>query len=164
MKKIMSFILALMLVMGLTGCSAKGNGDDSSKDVSTNVLVEKVKENIEMRNTAKVNDDLAEMQYYINPDDVEEFTIENGTMNTGLEFLAVVKAKEGKVEEVKESLEKVISDKKASAFYPGEAESIAGAKVDATGDYVMLFIIPDYDETGKDYSAEAVEIVKEALK
>ena len=164
MKKIISFLLCGIMILGLVGCSSAGGNSESKKNVPTVDLVNAVKEKIELSMTAPVEGDLAKTQYHLNLDDVEEYTIENGTMNTGLEALAVVKAKEGKVDAVKASLEKVIEDKKASAFYPGEAEAVENVKVETDGNYVMLFIIPDYDNAGTDYSLKAVEIVKEALK
>lgn len=165
MKKILSAVLTGVMLLGMVGCSSNGAGGDSAtKNVPTADLVSAVKEKVEMRMTVPINDELAETQYHLNLDDVEEYTIENGAMNSGLEAVAVVKAKDGKTEDVKASLEQVIEDKKAAAFYPGEAEAIEGAKVETEGNYVMLFILPDYDESGTDFSAQAVEIVKEALK
>ena len=84
-------------------------------------------------------------------------------INTGLEVVAVVKAKEGKVDAVKDSLEKVIEDKKASAFYPGEPEAVEAAQLKVNGNYVGLFIIPDYEE-GQNNAEKAAKVFEEALK
>lgn len=77
-----------------------------------------------------------------------DITVENGTINTGLELIAVAKVKDGKIENVKESLEKIIDDKRVSAFYPGEAEAVENAKIVTKNNYIALFVIPDEEGLG----------------
>lgn len=164
-KKIATLLAVFMIGAAITGCSSSKGGDETStKDVSTVEIVNEIKEAIEMRPTGPVEGDLAKEQYHLNLDDVEEYTIENGMMNTGLESLTVVKAKDGKADSVKASLEKVLEDKKAQAFYPGEPEAVDAAKLEVIGNYVGLFIIPDYDGTGEDVSGKALEIFEKAVK
>lgn len=165
MKKIISILLTGIMILGLVGCSSQ-DGDsnqNTNKNVPTSEIVNSIKEGIEIRMTGPVDEELVKNQFHLNLDDVEEYTIEKGMVNTGLETLAVVKAKEGKVDSVKASLEKVIEDKKAEAFYPGEAEAIEGAKIQVVGNYVALLIIPDYEE-GLNSSQKAIDIFNEALK
>ncbi|MFR1710219.1 MAG: DUF4358 domain-containing protein [Clostridium sp.] len=165
MKKIISILLTGIMILGLVGCSSQ-DGDsnqNTNKNVPTSEIVNSIKEGIEIRMTGPVDEELVKNQFHLNLDDVEEYTIEKGMVNTGLETLAVVKAKEGKVDSVKASLEKVIEDKKAEAFYPGEAEAIEGAKIQVVGNYVGLLIIPDYEE-GLNSSQKAIDIFNEALK
>ncbi|MEG2290482.1 MAG: DUF4358 domain-containing protein [Clostridium sp.] len=165
MKKIASIILSGIMILGLVGCSSAGSSDKGEKDknIPTASIVTSIKEGIEMRPTGPVEGELAKTQYHLNLDDVEEYSIENGMMNSGLEAIAVVKAKAGKVDSVKASLEKVKEDKKAAAFYPGEPEAVEAAKIEVIGNYVALIIIPDYEE-GQKNTEKAVEILKEALK
>lgn len=85
-------------------------------------------------------------------------------LNTGIELLAVVKAKKGKVEDVKLALEKVKDDKKEAAFYPGEGEAVDNAEIKTVDNYVGLFIIPDYDQSGENNSEKAAEIFEKALR
>lgn len=164
MKKIVSLLLTSIMVLGLVGCSSKEENGAAAKNVPTADLVSAVKEKIEVRMTGPVEGELAKTNFHLNLDDAEEYTIEQGMINTGLETLAVVKAKEGKTDGVKKSFEQVVEDKKNGFKYPGEEEAIEKAKIEVIGNYVVLFILPDLEEAGTDNSAEAVNIVKEALK
>lgn len=160
MKKKLSILLAT-LIMGATfvGCGEK----ESEGSVSASQIVQTITEKVEMRPVGPVEGELLTEQFHLNLDDVEEQSVQNGMINTGLEVVAVVKAKEGKVDSVKASLEKVIEDKKAKAFYPGEPEAVEAAELKVVGDYVGLFIIPDYEE-GEKNAEKAAEIFEEALK
>lgn len=159
-KKIGIIISTILMSTMFVGCTSK----EDTASVATSTIVENIKGQIDMRATAEVNEELLPEMFYLNSDDVEEATVEKGQINTGLETIAVVKAVEGKTDTVKESLEKVIEDKKASAFYPGEAEAVETAEIRVVGNYVGLFIIPDLDETGENYSQKAADIFEEALK
>lgn len=158
-KRIGIILSSILLATTFVGCSS-----EKGASVATSTIVENIKGQIEMRSTAEVTDELLSEMFYLNSDDVEEATVEKGQVNTGLETIAVVKAAEGKTDAVKEALEKVKEDKKASAFYPGEAEAVESAEIRVVGDYVGLFIIPDLDETGENYSKKAADIFEEALK
>lgn len=160
MKKKLSILLATLMV-GATfvGCGAK----EEAKNVPTSEIVESIKEKVEMRALGTVEGELLTEKFHLNLDDVEEQTVENGVINTGLEVVAVIKAKEGKVDAVKASLDKVIEDKKASAFYPGEPEAVEAAQLKVNGNYVGLFIIPDYEE-GQNNAEKAAKVFEEALK
>lgn len=164
MKKIIISLLAtLMIGAAIMGCSSKENKDDETKNISTADIVNKILEEVEIRATGPVEGELAKEQYHLNLDDIEEFSIQNGMMNTGLESVAVVKAKDGKVDSVKASLEKVKEDKKVAAFYPGEAEAVEAAEIKVIGNYVGLFVIPDYEE-GQKNSEKAVSVFESSLK
>lgn len=166
MKKILSAILAGVMVLGLVGCGSKGDDSSSAKDVPTADLVNTVLENseIQMRKLGPVEGELAETVFHLNLDEVEEYTIQKGMMNTGLETLAVVKAKDGKVDAVKASLENYLKELKDLAMYPGEPEAVEGAALETVGNYVILTVVPDYEGTGTNFSEKAAEIIKDALK
>ena len=162
MKKCIGRLLAVVMAVGLLG----GCGTSSSKkDVSTASIVESIQDQIEMRYTERVDEVVTKEMYYLPDDYVEESTIERGVINTGIELLAVVKAKKGKVEDVKLALEKVKDDIAESAFYPGEEEAVNKAEVTVVDDYVGLFIIPDEEEEeGENLSEKAAEIFEKALR
>ncbi|MEG2290962.1 MAG: DUF4358 domain-containing protein [Clostridium sp.] len=164
MKKIiLSLVATLMIAATVMGCSSKESTSGDAKDVKTVDIVNKITTEIEVSKLGPVEGELAKEQYHLNLDDIEEFSIENGMINTGLESIAVVKAKDGKVDSVKASLEKVIEDKKAAAFYPGEAEAVESSELKIVGNYVGLFIIPDYEE-GQKNSEKAASIFESELK
>ena len=70
----------------------------------------------------------------------------------------VVKAKEGKVDEVKASVEEVLQDKIGSAFYPEEQEVSESAEVKVDGDLVSLFILNSV--VSEDAKAKYEELIK----
>ena len=53
----------------------------------------------------------------------------------------IVKAKDGKVENVKNSMEKVLEDKVGQAFYPEEQEVAENATIEVDGNFVSLFLL-----------------------
>lgn len=163
MKKIVLSLLAAMIIgASVIGCSQKDAGGDS-KNISTSDIVTNITGKVETRPMGPIEGELAKEKYHLVLDDVEEYSIQNGMINTGLEAIAVVKAKEGKVDSVKASLEKVIEDKKRDAFYPGEPEAVEASEVKVIGNYVGLFIIPDYEE-GENNAQKAMEEFESSLK
>ena len=70
----------------------------------------------------------------------------------------VVKAKDGKVDAVKASVEQVLQDKIGSAFYPEEQEVAENAKVEVNGNLVSLFIVNS--EVSADAEAKYAELIK----
>lgn len=167
MKKLLiATLTAMMIGSTLVACGSDNSGNESGQvevaNVKTSDIATKIKEEIELRPTGPVEGQQASEMFHLNLDDVEEFTIEQGMMNSGLETIAIVKAKDGKVDAVKEALEKVKEDKKAAAFYPGEPEAVEASSVEVVGNYVALLIIPDYEE-GAGNSAKANKIFKDAV-
>lgn len=162
MKKIMVSLLAtLMIGATFMGCSSKESAD--AKDVPTADIVNRIIEEIEMRPLGPVEGELAKEQFHLNLDDIEEYTVQNAMISPGIDAIAVVKAKAGKVDSVKESLEKFKADKKTAAFYPGEAEAVEGAELKVIGNYVGLFIIQEYEE-GQKNAEKAASIFESELK
>ncbi|MBE6072328.1 MAG: DUF4358 domain-containing protein [Clostridium butyricum] len=165
MRKILGKIITIVMIIGMiTGCSNSVMNKDKPRHVSTAEVVEKIKSGVELRATQVVEGDMLSENFHLNMDDVEEATIETGVVNTGIETIAVAKAKDGKVDSVKEAFEKVIEDKRANAFYPGESEAIDDAEIKNVGNYVGLFIIPDYEQGNKNSAEKAVDIFEEALR
>ncbi|MGL5353430.1 MAG: DUF4358 domain-containing protein [Clostridium sp.] len=163
MKKIVLTLLTTMMI-GATviGCSQKET-TGTDKNVSTSDIVTNITEKVETRPMGPIEDELAKEKFHLVLDDVEEYSIQNGMMNTGLETVAIVKAKEGKVDSVKASLEKAKEDKKRDAFYPGEAEAVDAAEVKVIGNYVALIIIPE-GEDGQKGAEKAMEEFENSLK
>ena len=167
MKKILvSALIAVMVGATLTGCGNKNLGNASSAEqstqqtnsVSAKEVVEKLNEEGYVRATAEIDDTVASEIYHLNLDDVEDYGILETQMSPGPGFIMVVKAKEGKVDEVKASVEQVLQDKIGSAFYPEEQEVAESAEVKVDGNLVSLFIVNS--EVASDAQATYEELIK----
>ena len=89
---------------------------------------------------------------------MEDYGILETGISPGPGFIMVVKAKEGKVDEVKASVEEVLQDKIGSAFYPEEQEVSESAEVKVDGDLVSLFILNSV--VSEDAKAKYEELIK----
>ena len=167
MKKILvSMLIAVMVGATLTGCGNKNSGNSSSVEqstqqtnsVSAKEIVEKLNEKEYVRAAAEIDDTMASEIYHLNLDDIEDYGILETQISPGPGFIMVVKAKEGKVDEVKASVEQVLQDKIGSAFYPEEQEVSESAEVKVDGNLVSLFIV------NSDVSADAQATYEKLIK
>lgn len=138
-----------MIGATLTGCGNKNTGNSSSTEqseqqkasVSAKDVVEKLNEKEYVRAAAEIDDTMASEIYHLNLDDIEDYGILETQISPGPGFIMVVKAKEGKVDAVKASVEQVLQDKIGKAFYPEEQEITESAEVKVDGSLVSLFIL-----------------------
>ena len=167
MKKILvSTLIAILVGATLTGCGNKNNGNSSSTEqsqqqtasVSAKDVVEKLNEKEYVRAAAEIDDTMASEIYHLNLDDVEDYGILETQISPGPGFIMVVKAKGGKVDAVKASVEQVLQDKVGNAFYPEEKEIAESAEVKVDGNLVSLFILNS--EVASDAQATYEELIK----
>ncbi len=167
MKKILvSTLIAIMVGATLTGCGNKNTGNSSSTEqsqqqtasVSAKDVVEKLNEKEYVRAAAEIDDTMASEIYHLNLDDVEDYGILETQISPGPGFIMVVKAKGGKVDAVKASVEQVLQDKVGNAFYPEEKEIAESAEVKVDGNLVSLFILNS--EVASDAQATYEELIK----
>ena len=167
MKKILvSTLIAIMVGATLTGCGNKNNGNSSSTEqsqqqtasVSAKDVVEKLNEKEYVRAAAEIDDTIASEIYHLNLDDVEDYGILETQISPGPGFIMVVKAKDGKVDAVKASVEQVLQDKVGNAFYPAEKEIAESAEVKVDGNLVSLFILNS--EVSSDAQSTYEELIK----
>lgn len=163
MKKVLvSALIAVMVGATLTGCGNKNSGNGSAVEQTSSIsakdVVEKLKEEGFVRSPAEADDTMAQEIYHLNLDDVENYGILETQINPGPGLIIVAKAKEGKVDAVKSSIEQVLQDKIANAFYPAEQEIAEKAKVEVNGDLVSLFLLND--EVAGDAQAKYAELIK----
>ena len=148
-KLLVSALIAIMVGATLTGCGNVSNGNNQSVEqgtgqttsVSAKEVVEKLNEKGYVRAAAEIEDTMATEIYHLNLDDVEDYGILETQISPGPGFIMVVKAKEGKVDDVKASLEQVLQDKVGSAFYPEEKEVAENAEIKVNGNLVSLMIV-----------------------
>lgn len=164
MKKILiSALIAIMVGATLTGCGNKNAGNNPSvqqqtSSVSAKEVVEKLNEEGFVRMPIEIDDTMASEIYHLNLDSVEDYGILETGISPGPGFIMVVKAKEGKVDEVKASVEEALQDKIGSAFYPEEQEVSESAEVKVDGDLVSLFILNSV--VSEDAKAKYEELIK----
>ena len=167
MKKILvSTLIAIMIGATLTGCGNKNAGNSSSTEqseqqtssVSAKDIVEKLNEKGYVRAAAEIDDTMASEIYHLNLDDVEDYGILETQISPGPGFIMVVKAKEGKVDAVKATVEQVLQDKIGNAFYPQEQEIAESAEVKVDGKLVSLFIL------NSEVDSEAQSTYEELIK
>lgn len=195
MKKILALLLAaLMASATLASCGNAGNGSSGSSSVSSEADTNKestatAEEVFDAINKAfadkygaidpgitgainnmpaAVDDQLLKEQLGISPDLYESYKGEIAGMMTNCDMLIVVKAKEGKVEDVKAALE---AAKKAQAAqfenYPVMANDvrIEDSKVVENGRYVALLmvgVLTDDNESDPDFT-EDVQMAEDAF-
>lgn len=153
-KKLVTLLVSAILAISLTACST----NTTSKDIEVKSLVDKMVTEGYVVMPMAVDDAMAKDIYHLNLDDVEEYAIAKTGRSPGLGLIIVVQAKEGKVDSVKASIEKVLEDEIGKAFYPAEKEIAENAKVEVNGNYVSLFIL------NEEVSADAIKMYNEAIK
>lgn len=163
MKKfLISVLAAAMIGATLTSCGAKDNNGTKVEQSNINLsmsasdMTNKLVDSGMVIMPMPVDDQMAKELYHLNLDDVEEYGISETGRSPGNALIIIVKAKEGKVESVKESLDKVLEDKIGKAFYPEEKEIAESSEVKVKGNYVSLFILPQdqLEEANKIYEGE----------
>lgn len=163
MKKLLvSALIAVMVGATLTGCGNKNVGNGSSVEqtssVSAKEVVDKLNEEGYVRMPAEIDDTMAKDIFYLNLDDVEDYGILLTQVSPGPGLIAVVNAKEGKVDNVKASLEQYLQDQIGNAFYPEEKDAAENAKVEVNGNLVSLFLLNS--EVASDAEAKYAELIK----
>lgn len=167
MKKILvSALIAVMVGATLTGCGNKNTGNapateqgsEQTSSVSAKDIVEKLNEEGYVRMPAEVDDTMAKDIYHLNLDDIEDYGILETQISPGPGLIVVVKAKDGKVDAVKASVEEILQDKIGNAFYPDEKEVAENAEIKVNGNLVSLFIVNS--EVAADAEAKYNELIK----
>lgn len=89
---------------------------DVSSNITSKEIAKKLIEADYLISPKEVDSDMVEEVYHLNLDDVENYAIYETERRPGPGFIMIVKAKDGKVENVKNSMEKVLEDKVGQAF------------------------------------------------
>ncbi|MPQ45039.1 DUF4358 domain-containing protein [Clostridium tarantellae] len=169
MKKILvSVLAAIMLGSTLTACGKSNtekpgasSGKEDTINISTKEIAEAINEKIQVRMPQPVDDNMAKDLFQLNLDDVEEYNIISTGISPGVDTIAIVKAKEGKVENVKTSFEKYLEIKKQPPVYPVDLETLESAKIEEKGNYIALLITMENEGVNVD---TASKIFNEKLK
>lgn len=161
MKKILvSTLMAIMIGVSLSGCgnSSKDNNNSTTQGQQTSIsakdIVEKLSQQELFMMPTMIDDEMAKEIYNLNLDDIVNYGILVPGVTAQQDEIIVVKAKEGKIEAVKASLEEHLKDLLNKRLYPTYMEVAEKAKVEVNGDLVSLFILDDEikESVEKEYS------------
>ena len=91
-------------------------------------------------------------------DDIVDYGIVIPGVSAQQDVIAVVKAKDGKTDAVKASLEEYVKDLVAGHLYPEYMEAAQNAEIEVNGDLVSLFIVNS--EIKNDVETKYAELIK----
>ncbi len=181
MKKVFAFVLAALMTTALAGCGNSNSSSQASSSLASeeSVMSSAVESSQAQSGTAgtgmkdgktmddfmaamnelyseltltPIDDDMLKDLYMVDPENVEDYVGEMSMLNVQAFDILVVKAKEGKVEEVKASLEERKQNQISEfEFYPVNNNDVntKNALVLTSGDYAILVICDNYEEAQK---------------
>lgn len=190
MKKILAILLAaLMASAALVSCGTKENDNGSAPGVSSGASTEKestatAEEVFDAINKAfdekyneggailnfpeSIDAEVLKEKFGITAEMAESFKGEIAGVMTNCDMLVVVKAKDGKIEDVKAALEAAKADQAQQfEFYPvmGNDVRIEASKVVTNGNYaalLMVGVLTDDNEDDPDFT-EDVQMAEDAF-
>lgn len=144
MKKFFKGLSLLLLCTTFVACGgSKTSGSELKDGLTAKDVVMKVEEKAPMQMPMEWNEEMAGDFGKLNLDDVEDFAITKALIMNSSDIAAVVKAKDGKVESIKASLQEMIDTEKNNAYLPDQKEKIENAILTQRGNYVILLINSD---------------------
>lgn len=156
MKKILSLIVAVVVMFGLVGCGEK------IPDVAVKDILAQMKEEIQIpmlqEFDLKSDDEFVKM-YEINPEDLEEGIVYTSMINIKADEIIILKAKDKtKIPVLKEALEKEYTRQHNiwSTYLPHEFEKVENHILKTKGNY-LIFVISENPEN-------VAEIFEKVLK
>lgn len=146
MKKLGMILLSIFtLGVIIAGCSDKSAGNELKDNLSLKDVITKVEEAAPMQMPMEADEEMAKDIYHLNLDDIEDYYIKSAMVMNSADNTVIVKAKEGKVDDVKKSLENRLLDvqKSFEQYLPDQKEKAANGKILVKGNYVILLINDD---------------------
>ena len=155
MKRIFVICLAALLCMTMfSACASGENGSSSAaqdelvEGTKLSDIVDKIDQEIGIAMAGEVTQEMLSDMYGIDDTMAEDFYGKYAQVMPGV---VIVKAKEGKIEDVKAALEKRKEARIAEQYLPDMISKAEAGKVVTKGDYAALLIVGD---TTKDISEE----------
>jgi len=178
MKKFISVILAVVMVMSFAACGSKKDNANTLKEGTT---LADVIAAVDAKFAEKYGSDYTAVamgmpieEMYLNDfleldsSTYEEFAGSISMSMTNSDAFFVIKAKDGKTEQVQKAMEKRLADLVAQyEFYPvsGSFERAKSGEVYVKGDYVFLIVVgalTDENMDAPDFSADVL-MTKETI-
>ncbi len=146
MKKIISLIMVLVMMVGLVGCGGGEAAIELKDDYTVQSVVEDVMEAYPLTMPGEIDATSFKDVLYIDETMYEDYSAYMSMMMPGTDVVVLVEAKEGMVDSVKESLEKFVEDLKSSAYLPNDIAKIDAAEVITNGNFVFLVMVLDQND------------------
>lgn len=144
MKKLLKVLSLSLLCFVFIGCTSnKTKGTELKDGLTAMDVVNNVEEKAPMQMPMELNEEMAKDLANLNLDDVEDYGIIKAMVINSADIAAVVKAKEGKIEAVKSSLQQMLDTERNNAYLPDQKEKIENAILMEKGNYVILLVNED---------------------
>ena len=178
-KKTLALVMVLLVIVSAFAACSKG-GDNSSSNsqpsagsqpqsssnpsstpaagVDLQAIVDKINEEIGIAMPTEMDEEMLVQAFNLNADDFEQVAAVGTMVNTKVNNVVLVKAKEGKADAVKASLEAKLEQltKTFETYLQDQYEVAKAGKVVVNGDYVALLVLEDIVGEGAKTPAEAV--------
>lgn len=169
-KKFFAVLLSGVMAMSVVGCGNTNKAEDnnsntnveSSTEATTSVAVKDIVDAVVnagcIRMPAQADDDMAKDLYNLNLENIEEYAIAETQITPGVGLVMVVKAKEGKLDEVKSNVEAYRTAKLDGFNYPEEAKVYEASKVESVGNIVYYAVFnEEVSEAGQQAIADMLK-------
>ena len=148
MKKLFCAALCAAMLFTLAGCS-KGSGKNPTAQAVLDGIFEQIgQDNLPALTVA--DDELLKNFYGIDSADLDSYALQMAAMNVHADEFFVAKVKEGKMDAVKEGIEKRKADLDATwkQYLPAVYETVQNSKTVENGDYI-LFVVSENAATAE---------------
>ncbi len=163
MKKVISFLTALAILLTVSGCSSNSDGKESDNGTASSSEAEAVKpqktaaeltdivlHSVTFPQTVNVTDIELIEAMKIDLSLAEDYAVVQQMLSVDVVEIVIIKVKDGSIADVVSSLQKrkesLIHD---FAFYPGQVESAEATVVGNKGDIAYLICHKDADTAEK---------------
>lgn len=165
MKKLLIGGLAA-LVVGGTFISCNDSKIDTSieqnNEINISECLAKMESEIEMMKPVEVSEEDLKNVYGVNVENINDFSMKTAAIMPGIDTLGIFEAKDGKVEDVKADMQKILDKKKADAYTPTLMDALDNAKVVVNGNYVGIFILQS-DPEAEELNSDKAEVMFNAF-
>ena len=128
MKKLLKVLFISILCISFIGCTnSNTKGNELKEGLTAMDVVKNVEEQAPMQMPMELDEEMAKDLAYLNSADMA----------------VVVKAKDGKIDTVKTSLQKMIDTERENAYLPDQKEKLEKAIFKEKGNYVILLVNKD---------------------
>lgn len=166
-KILISILLTIITFVPLTGCT--NNTATSSIALKNGVTLQSIVDDIEtaipLQMPAPVDETTLNDLFHIDPTSIEEYAGKFSMTMTSSDNVVAVKAKPGKVDDVKAALEKRKEDliTSFSQYFVDQLEKAQLGKVIQKGDYIFLIIAGDAEKGLDKEMATAENIINNSF-